>query len=69
MTCSRVNCIKDLRVLIDSKLYLHHHMDYRFSQTDRLLGLIWTVTFSFASLHSFLMYCILGLIYNMPLLF
>ena len=38
----------------------HNHVDYIFSQTIRLLGLIRSVTFSFSSLQSLLMlYCTL----------
>jgi hypothetical protein len=52
---TRTECIKDLGVQIDSKLHLHHHVDYIFSQGIRLLGLIRTVTSSFSSLQSLLM--------------
>jgi hypothetical protein len=44
VTCT--DSITDLEVLIDSKLHFHHHVDYIFSQTIRLLGLIRAVTFS-----------------------
>jgi hypothetical protein len=57
---TRTECIKDLGVLIDSKLHFHNRVDYIFSQTIRLLGLIRSVTFSFSSLQSLLMlYCTL----------
>jgi hypothetical protein len=57
---TRTECIKDLGVIIDSKLQFHNHVDYIFSQTIRLLGLIRLVTFSFSSLQSLLMiYCTL----------
>jgi hypothetical protein len=54
---TQTECIKDLGVQIDSKLHFHHHVDYIFSQANRLLGLIRTVTFSFSSLQSLLMLC------------
>jgi hypothetical protein len=57
---TRTECIRDLGVQIDSKLRFHNHVDYVFSQTIRLLGLIRSVTFSFSSLQSLLMlYCTL----------
>jgi hypothetical protein len=47
-------------IITDSKLHIHKHVDYIFSQTIRLLGLIRPVTFSFSSLQSLLMlYCTL----------
>jgi hypothetical protein len=45
-------CIKDLGVFLDSKLYFHQHVDYLFSDTITLLGLIRSITFSFSSLDS-----------------
>jgi hypothetical protein len=44
VTCS--DSIKDLEVLIDSKLNFHHHVDYILSQTIRFLGLLRAATFS-----------------------
>jgi hypothetical protein len=32
MSFLRSQCVKDLGVLFDSKLYLHQHIDYIFSQ-------------------------------------
>ena len=54
-----MECIKDLGVLIDTKLHIQQRTDNIFSQTIiRPLGLIRTVTFSFSSLHRLLtLYC------------
>jgi hypothetical protein len=56
---TRMDCITDLRVLIDTKLHIHQRVDNIFSQTIiSPLGLIRTVTFSFSSLHRLLtLYC------------
>jgi hypothetical protein len=51
----RAGCIKDLGVHIDSKLHFHQHVDFLFSHTMKLLGLILIITFSFSSLDSLLM--------------
>jgi hypothetical protein len=51
---TRTDCIKDLGVFIDSKLYFHSHVDYIFSQSIKLLGLIHNITFSFSTLDSLL---------------
>jgi hypothetical protein len=51
----RTDCIKDLGVHIDSKLYLHKHVDSLFLHTMKLLGLIRTIAFSFSTLDSLLM--------------
>jgi hypothetical protein len=51
----RADCIKDLGVYIDSKLHFHQHVDFLFSHTMKLLGLIRTITFSFSTLDSLLM--------------
>jgi len=51
---TRTDYIRDLRVLIDTKLHFHQQVDNIFSQAIRLLGLIRTVIFSFSSLHSVL---------------
>jgi hypothetical protein len=50
----RADCIKDLGVYFDSKLYFHQHVDYLLSHTLKLLGLIRTITFSFSTLDSLL---------------
>jgi hypothetical protein len=44
---TRTEYIKDLEVQIDSKLHFHNHVDYIFSQTIRLLGLISQQPFPF----------------------
>jgi hypothetical protein len=51
---THTDCIKDLGVFIDSKLYFHCHVDYIFSQSIKLLGLIRNITFSFSTLDSLL---------------
>jgi hypothetical protein len=51
----RADCIKDLGVHTDSKLHFHRHVDFLFSHTMKLLGLIRTITFSFSTLDSLLM--------------
>jgi len=52
---TRTECIRELGVLIDTKLHIHQRVDKIFSQTIiRQLGLIRTVTFSFSSLHRLL---------------
>jgi hypothetical protein len=47
---ARTSSIKDLGVFIDSKLYFHNHVDSIFSECIKLLGLIRSITFRFASL-------------------
>jgi hypothetical protein len=49
---TRTDCIRDLGVLIDTKLHFHQQVDNIFSQAINLLGLIQTVTLFFSSLHS-----------------
>jgi uncharacterized membrane protein len=39
-------------VMLDSKLYFHHHVDYISSQGLKMLGLIRYITSSFSSPHS-----------------
>jgi hypothetical protein len=51
---TRTDFIKDLGFCIDSKLYFHFHVDYIFSQSIKLLGLIRNITFSFSTLDSLL---------------
>jgi hypothetical protein len=46
--------IKDLGILLDSKLHFHAHVDYIFSQSIKTLALIRTVTYSFSTLDSLL---------------
>jgi hypothetical protein len=45
----RSDCIKDLGVMLDSKLYFHRHVDFVYSQALRTLGLIRYVTYNFSS--------------------
>jgi hypothetical protein len=45
-------CIKDLGVLVDSKLYFHCHIDFVYSQAVRTLGLIRFITYNFSPLCS-----------------
>jgi hypothetical protein len=51
---TRTDTIKDLGILLDSKLHFHAHVDYIFSQSVRTLGSIRTVTCSFSTLDSLL---------------
>jgi hypothetical protein len=51
---SRTNCVKDLGVFIESKLYCHSHVDYILSQSIKLLGQIRNITFSFSTLDNLL---------------
>jgi hypothetical protein len=44
---TRTDYIKDFGAFIDPKLYFHSHVDYIFSQSIKLLGLICNITFSF----------------------
>jgi hypothetical protein len=48
----RAECIKDLGVMLDSKLYFHCHVDFVYSQALRTLGLIRFITYNFSSLDS-----------------
>jgi hypothetical protein len=50
--------VKDLGVLLGSKLYFHHHIDYISSQGLKILGLIRCITSSFFTPH------ILSLLYT-----
>jgi hypothetical protein len=52
VTCSQ--CVKDLGVLLDCKLYFHQHGDYILSQGLKMLGLIRYITSSFTTLESLL---------------
>jgi hypothetical protein len=47
---TRTDTIKDLGVLLDSKLHFHARVDYIFSNSIKTLGLIRTVTYSFSTL-------------------
>jgi hypothetical protein len=51
---SRSQCVKDLGVLLDCKLYFHQHIDYIFSQGLKMLGFIWYIKSSFSTLDSIL---------------
>jgi hypothetical protein len=48
----RSDCIKDLGVMLDSKLYFHCHVDFVYSQALRTLGLIRYITYNFSSIDS-----------------
>jgi hypothetical protein len=48
----RSHCIRDLGVMLDSKLYFHCHVDFVHSQTLRTSGLIRLITYNFSSLES-----------------
>jgi hypothetical protein len=44
--------VKDLGVMLDSKLHFHRHVDYLRSKALKLLGLIRFITYNFSSLDS-----------------
>jgi hypothetical protein len=46
----RTDCVKDLGVMLDSKLYFHRHIDNLYSRALKLLGLICFITYNFSSL-------------------
>jgi hypothetical protein len=48
----RAECMKDLGVMVDSKLYFHCQVDFVYSQALRTLGLIRLITYNFSSLDS-----------------
>jgi hypothetical protein len=50
----RSNTIKDLGVMLGSKLYFHSHVDFVYAQALRTLGLICYITCNFSSLASLL---------------
>jgi hypothetical protein len=52
ITCT--DCIEDLGVFIDSKLCFHTHVDYIFSYSIKLLGLIRNIIFLFSILDNLL---------------
>jgi hypothetical protein len=44
------DCVKDLGVMLNSKLHFHCHIDYLYSRALKLLGLIRYITYNFSSL-------------------
>jgi hypothetical protein len=54
----RTDCVTDLGVTLDSKLHLHRHVDYLYSQILKLLRLILFITYNLSSLHSMKALCI-----------
>jgi hypothetical protein len=48
----RTDCVKNLGVMLDSKMHFHRHVDYLHSRALKLLGLIRFVTYNFSSLDS-----------------
>jgi hypothetical protein len=46
----RTDCVKDLGVMLDSKLHSHRQIDYLYSRALKLLGLIRFITYNFSSL-------------------
>jgi hypothetical protein len=54
----RAECIKDLGLMVDSKLYFHCHVDFVYSQALRTLGLIRFVAYNFSSLDSLVVFYI-----------
>jgi hypothetical protein len=51
---TRTDCVKDLGLWLDNKLYLHHHVNYIFSVASNLLGLIKFIMYNVSSLDSLL---------------
>jgi hypothetical protein len=51
---TRTDCVKDLGVCLDNKLYLHHRVNYIFSVASKLLGLFNFIMYNFSSLDSLL---------------
>jgi hypothetical protein len=51
---ARSQCVKGFGVLLDCKLYFHQHINYIFSQSLKVLGLIRYITSSFSTLDSLL---------------
>jgi hypothetical protein len=51
---ARSQCVKDLGVLLDCKLYFRWQINYIFSQSLKMLGLIRYITSSFSTLDSLL---------------
>jgi hypothetical protein len=51
---ARSQCVKDPGVLLDCKLYFHQHINYIFSQSLKMLGLILYITSSFSTFDSLL---------------
>jgi hypothetical protein len=47
-------CVKNLGVLLDCKLYFHQHINYIFSKSLKMLGLIRYITSSSSTLDSLL---------------
>jgi hypothetical protein len=54
---ARSQCVKDLGVLLGCKLYFHQHINYIFSQSLKMLGLIQYITSSFSTLDSLVLLC------------
>jgi hypothetical protein len=52
---TRTDTIKDLGVQLDSKLHFQAYVDYIFSQFQRILGLIRTLTYPFSTLDCLLL--------------
>jgi hypothetical protein len=46
------DCVKDLAVMLDSKLHFHRHVNYLHSPVLKLLGLIRFITYNLCSLDS-----------------
>jgi hypothetical protein len=51
---ARSQCVKDLSVLLDCKLYFQKHINYKFSQNLKMLGLIRYITSSLSTPDSLL---------------
>jgi hypothetical protein len=51
----RTDCITDLGMLLDSKLFFHHHVDCIFYKSLKTLGLVHMLTYSFSTTDSLLL--------------
>jgi hypothetical protein len=54
----RTDCVKNLGVMLGSKLHFHRHIQYKHSKALKLLGLIHFITYNFSSLDSLKVLCI-----------
>ena len=47
---TRISCVRDLGVMLDSKLFFHPHVDHVLSECFKMLGLIRSITYFFANI-------------------
>jgi hypothetical protein len=55
----RIDCVKDIGVMIDRKLHFHRHVDYLHYQALKHLRLIRFITYNFSSLINLNLYILL----------